>query len=387
MASAEKRGDGPRPWRVRYKKPDGTWGSASGFETKKKALAHGNDQESDARAGRWYDAERGKITLDAYYAKWKPAQDISDSTGERYDSYYRNHIKPQWGDKGLMEHDPTELAEFEKKLRQRVAESTADGVMMVFREILEDATFEGRLQICPIQRGRRRGRRTAPTGRPGVALTLDQLEAIRARLPHVQSLLILTAAFTGMRWGEVAGMRQSFLSIEGDDVPYYDIDEKLGALHEDDKGILTFGPPKNRIGRTIELPDFLADRLAVHVSTLPKGQDLLFTTSAGTGFRRSNFNAWWRRACDGWPASAARRGHRAVEAAPPIIDANVHDTRRTHKTWLSEDGIDPVARNERLGHTTPGMDGVYIRATDVMRDRILDTLTTRWEKRYPPQSD
>lgn len=34
MAYAEKRGKGPAPWRVKYKLPNGTETSESGFETK-----------------------------------------------------------------------------------------------------------------------------------------------------------------------------------------------------------------------------------------------------------------------------------------------------------------------------------------------------------------
>lgn len=387
MASAEKRGDGLNPWRVRYKKPDGTFGSRSGFATKKKALAWGNDQEADVRAGRWYDPERGRITLGAYFERWLPAQDISDSTVSRYGSYYRNHIAPRWGERALAEIDPLDLAVFEKKLRKDRAAATADGVMMVLRMLLQDATHEGRLRMSPLQPKSRRGQRRAPTGRQGMVLTLDQIEQIRGRLQHAQSLLVLTAAFTGMRWGEVAGMRRSFLHLPEDAVAEYEIDEKVGAMHEDDKSILTFGPPKNRIGRTIELPEFLADRLAAHVATLPAGQDLLFATSAGTGFRRSNFNDWWRAACDGWPERPKVRGHRGVQGAPAVaLDANVHDLRHTHKTWLAEDEIEPRARDERLGHATAGMDGIYIHATDAMRDKILDGLTARWEKKYPPGS-
>jgi hypothetical protein len=44
VAYAEKRGKGPRPWRVKYKVPGGE-ASESGFETKQAALVWGQDQE------------------------------------------------------------------------------------------------------------------------------------------------------------------------------------------------------------------------------------------------------------------------------------------------------------------------------------------------------
>ena len=60
MAYAEKRGKGPRPWRVKYKLPDGTEVSESGFETKAAALIWGGDQETRIREGRWTDPNAGQ---------------------------------------------------------------------------------------------------------------------------------------------------------------------------------------------------------------------------------------------------------------------------------------------------------------------------------------
>lgn len=50
MAYAQRHGKG---WRARYKKPDGTWGSQSGFETKAAAEGWGEDQESLIRRHLW----------------------------------------------------------------------------------------------------------------------------------------------------------------------------------------------------------------------------------------------------------------------------------------------------------------------------------------------
>lgn len=60
MAHAEKRGKGPRPWRVKYKVPSGLDTSESGLETKAAALAWGRDQEAKIREGRWTDPNAGE---------------------------------------------------------------------------------------------------------------------------------------------------------------------------------------------------------------------------------------------------------------------------------------------------------------------------------------
>ena len=63
MAFAEKRG---KRWRVRYLKPDGTYGTQSGFETKTEALNWGNDQETDVRRMVFIDPKRAQTP----FAEW-----------------------------------------------------------------------------------------------------------------------------------------------------------------------------------------------------------------------------------------------------------------------------------------------------------------------------
>jgi hypothetical protein len=75
MAYAEKRGRGPQPWRVKYKLPDGTEVSESGFETKAAALSWGRDQEARIREGRWTDPNAGKTTVGQWIDRWLSMQD------------------------------------------------------------------------------------------------------------------------------------------------------------------------------------------------------------------------------------------------------------------------------------------------------------------------
>jgi integrase len=387
VASPEKRGNGKNPWRVRYRKPDGTLGSKAGFATKAKAMTWGLDQEAAIRARRWVDPERGKLTLAAYYAKWLPAQDLAESTFDYYDSAYRNHLEPRWGSVSLRDIDPLDVAAFEKDLRGRRSTSTADGIMVLLRMLMADAVYDGRIGSSPVQPKRRRGKVVASTARKGVATTLEAVEAIRRRLPGPEALMVLVAVFTGMRWGEVCGLRRSFLMLvpaDGDEPAsgWYDIDEKVGAVHEDKAGKRTFGPPKNRVGRTVQLPPFLVTLLLAYLETFPATRDLLFVDRENNPHRRSNFNRrLWRPGCDGWPEKKERRNHPGVQAAPPVVlGLHFHDLRHTQETWLNEDGVGKVARDERLGHVTPGMEGIYGHATPVMRAEILACLQRRWEK-------
>lgn len=389
MAYAEKRGRGEYPWRVKFKRPDGTEGSASGFRTQKDALNHGRDQEADVRAGRFHDSQNGEVLLDDYFwKKWLPAQRLSDKSRANRKGEYRAHIAPRWGRRTLNALEPFEIQTFENELRAARSKSTADNVMELLRFMCDDAVFAGMLKTSPVPPKRRRGQKEPDTSRKGVAVDLATVEAIRARLPASESLLVLVAAFTGMRWGEAIGMRRSFLTLTAaDDKPasgHYVIDKDVGAVHEDERGRRDFGPPKGGKGRTVELPPFLAEALLAYLATFPASRNLLFVNRACEPLRRSGFSKEstpWRRACDGWAARDAVHGHPALLEAPAIhAGLHFHDLRHTHKTWLADDGIPPVARDERLGHVTPGMDGVYIHATPAMRKRVLAVLQRRWEQ-------
>lgn len=396
MPYAEQRGNGPFPWRVRWLLPpngDGKkhYDGASGFATEDDALDHGRkmeqEQEVDLRRGDWHDRHKGEQTLDAYFWKvWLPAQRLSDKSRANREGEYRTHIGPRWGAGPLNAIEMFDVMAFENQLRARRSASTAGNVMELLRMMLEDAVYAGLLKTMPMRPKRRRGKREPVKTRDGIVTTLEAIAAIRARMTAPDALLVLVIAFTGMRWGEACGIRRGFLTLRAaaggrPASGFYVIDEKVGAVHEDPHtGRRYFGPPKEGRGRTVELPPFLVELLLAYLRTFPPGRDLLFTNTANGAYSRTQFNKRWRRACDGWPARSTVQGHAALlEAGPVAAQLVPHDLRHTHKTWLAEDGIEPVARDERLGHVTPGMDGIYIHATAAMRERILAALQQRWE--------
>jgi hypothetical protein len=97
VAYAEKRGKGPRPWRAKYKLPDGTETGESGFETKAAALAWGRDQEARIRAGRWTDPDAGKVTVGEWIDRWLAIQDVGISTEDSREYLIRRFLRPAWG--------------------------------------------------------------------------------------------------------------------------------------------------------------------------------------------------------------------------------------------------------------------------------------------------
>lgn len=393
MARAEKRGSGEFPWSVKYRigtdpetgKP--VYKRDSGFATEKAALDHGKDQEADIRRGTWHDERKGQLTLDQYWHRWVDTYETSDRNMRVREAQYNNHLKPRWGAKPLNEIDALDVAAFEKAKRAQVSRKYANGIMELLRMMMDDAVFAGLIRVTPVRASSRRGTKEPVKKREAIVTDIPTVMAVCERLTAQEALMTLTALFTGMRWGEVIGVRRSFLDLHpaaDGKLAHgtYTIDEKIGAVHEDRGGRRFFAWPKEHKGRTIELPPFLVEKLLAHLETFPVQRDLLFCDSKGNAFNRSNYNdRRWRPACDGWEGWDAKQGRKPLLPAPAVAKGLVmHDLRHTHKTWLADDGCEPVARDERLGHATPGMDGVYIHVTAAMRRKILDSLQTRWEK-------
>ena len=101
-------------------------------------------------------------------------------------------------------------------------------------------------------------------------------------MPERYRALVLTAAFTGLRWGELAGLRVSDLELLKRRLT---VNQALSR----DRGALTFGPPKTAASRrTVVLSPILVEIIADHIHRFPSDSGLVFTATGGTSPRSSN---------------------------------------------------------------------------------------------------
>lgn len=143
MAYAERRG---KTWRVRYKRPDGTWGSESGFPTKTAALAYGREQESRVRRGDWTDPKSAETRLTDFIDRYLEAVDAAPGTISKQESHIRCHILPRWGSWQLgdlvMAH--MEIRAWTKELRAKYPSGTVASIFQTLTAIM-DMAVEARL--------------------------------------------------------------------------------------------------------------------------------------------------------------------------------------------------------------------------------------------------
>jgi integrase len=359
MAWVERRG---KQFRVRFRHPDGTVGTDSAHETRETAEIRRKQMEVEQALETFLDPRRGHLTLAEWVALWEPSHIAGPAKWAAYRSHLRNHILPRFGDVPLARIDRLAVKAFVKHLHTHLADSSVRDIVSLLSMLLREAVADRRIPFNPchgvrIVTGPRAERPHATTGQvhaiaDGVRLTSDRT-------------LIITAAYTGMRWGELTGLARTNTHL---DDGLLRVDPELGALHEVG-GKLYLGPPKTRdSARDILIPEFLIDLLQDLLHSHDEEQ--LFTGERGGFLRRSTFNRrMWQPAVNG----NARRGRPAV-----LPGMHFHDLRHTHKTWLIEEDIPEVAQAKRLGHRLPGVRGIYSHVTPAMNQRIIDRLQARW---------
>lgn len=336
MAYAEKRGKGPRPWRVKYKTPGGE-ASQSGFETKQAALAWGRDQETKVRAGTWTDPGAGEITVSEWIDRWSTMQDVGLSTTVNREYRIRRFILPYWGKRTLNSLTGEDITRWENTLpgTEGVSRGTAKDARSLLHTILGDAAaakpslIPFNPAIRPRNRGRRTGRRLLDRSpqrawaTPLEVLLVAERAALLADRDD-EFTMLLTIGYTGMRWGETIGLERdlllpSLINIE------WQLREINGRFHR--------LPPKDDSYRStnvepfvpVDIPAFLAELLTAQAGKHAPQRCACATEHDGSGryvflgpdgghHRRSNFaRRVFRPACDGrHPPANGTRGRLVV---------------------------------------------------------------------------
>lgn len=367
MAWIERRGS---TWRVRYYREDGSISTESGYASRTSARDRADDLDYERRRGISPDPRTERITMSEWVDLWRAGHDVSAATWQKYNSYLRNHIIPDFGDKYLDDIKRVTVKTWTKGLRRRLGDATVAGIVNLLSTLLAEAVDN---ELLPNNPCRRLGLALKPAERREIA-TPARLLQIAERCGRYR-VMIITAAYTGLRWGELTGLQWANVALKRYPYATITVDPDEGALHELSGG-LKLGPPKTPASaRTVYLPCFLTDLLRDHAADQGYPQDFVFTGPRGGLLRRSNFN---RRV---WQPAVAGDTTRGWAPLQPELD--FHGLRHTHKSWMEEDRIHEVLQHAQLGHRMPGVRGIYSHVTDPMIDHLTKQLDQRWRRTHP----
>jgi integrase len=264
-----------------------------------------------------------------WVAAWLPAHLAGPATIAKYESALRVHILPAFGAVRLDAITRNDVKALARSLGAELSPASVRTVITLLGLILRDAIDQHYLIFDPTGRLRLRDGPAEP--RP--TATRAQIRTLADRMPDATlRTLVITAAYTGMRFGELAGLTRHHVCV---DRAVLHVSGATGALHEVG-GKRWLGPPKTPAAvRDVRLPRFLIDGLDRLLHRHPY-ETVFCTTGRGGWLWRTTFvERTWRPACDG-DIAAGRE--------PVISGFRFHDLRHTHRTWMDEDGIAKPSR-------------------------------------------
>jgi Phage integrase, N-terminal SAM-like domain len=201
MAWVEQRGS---RYRVRMRMPDGSVGTDSCHPTRATAELRRKQVDIDQALDTYLDPARGRITLAEWVTTWEPGHLAGEAKWAAYRSHLRNHILPRFGDVPLTKISRQSVKVFVKQLKTHLAESSTASVMSLLSLLLREAVADRRIPINPCHGVKVITQR--PAERP--TATPSQVNQITARIDRRNDrILVLTAAYTGMRWGRTGRTR------------------------------------------------------------------------------------------------------------------------------------------------------------------------------------
>jgi len=318
----------------------------SGFATRKEAERALSGVLSRLHQGTY--VEPSKLTVSEFLEQWLAGikAGVRSSTWESYSRNLRTHVKPRLGAARLQSLNASTLNAFYAEL---LSSGRADGngglaprtvryIHTILRKALKDAVRWNQLVRNPADDA------DPPRTSTGGARRLKTWTAdeLRAFLTHVADDRLfaawLLAATTGMRRGEVLGLRWRDVDLEHARVA---IRQALVVVSYK----LEWSEPKTARGRrSVALDPTTVDILRAHrvrqaaekaaIGPAYRDEGLVFARPDGAPIHPESLSAAFER-------------HSALVGLPRI---RLHDLRHTHATLALQAGVHPKIVSERLGH-------------------------------------
>lgn len=385
--------------------------SKGGFTDEDEAFEFGQDQLYELRHGTGISNRDGATLMTDWIDDWFAATDHAYTTYKGYKSIINRHIRPYFTGTAVKDIDVIAYRAFRKHIYKKLpSPASAANVMTVLGMILDDAVPR-LIKVSPVERKRTRGKYVKQTKRERKRdmdiAAIDQL-ARNAEVVcgYTGYVMIWTMAMTGMRPGELFGLRREYCypNWPGSD-PRPDPDEE--QRYEED--MLRYGkgeglmpairvqqqvqqmqgksvaevPPKYYSYRTLVVPPFLADMLEKQLAS--HTNKWVFPAIGGGCLKAAPFSkSYWFPMSKGCDERTRGRGNAparpAIPAVPDFAGKRMYLIRHGHKAWLDEDGHARFAVESRMGHEVPGVEGTYSSVTVAMERAIMKALQERWER-------
>lgn len=316
--------------------------------------------------------EPSKTCLGDYMLRWledygKP--NLAPTTYYSYSKIVEKHIIPSIGSIIIEKLQPMHLQRYYSQKLQTLSNRTVQYHHRILKEALSHAVQWQLLNRNPADAVQAPKNKQKEIELPDLS-NIDRL--IHASKDHPDHIIIISAVFTGMRRGELLGLRWQDLDFDKNLLYVRNTLQRLP-----DKGKFFTEPKSKKSRRQIIIPQFLTNLLKDHrkkqleerfkLGHLYQDLDLVFPRPDGT------------------PADPGTVSHRfkALVDKIGLSGLRFHDLRHFHATLLLAENINPKKVQERLGHQTISLTlDVYSHLIPSMQNEIAEKLEEIYGHRF-----
>lgn len=328
-------------YQARYSTPDGREHPAPDtFPSKTAAERWLASVETDMARGQWVDPRSRHLLLSGYAESWLTARpDLKIRTRELYQWLLDKYVVPHVGHLPLDKITPGVVRSWHAGLLRDAAPTPTRQAYSLLRAMLNTAVAD---ELLPRNPCTVRGAGLSRAGERTTA-TVAQVHALADAVPPRYRMLVLLAAWSGARWGELVALSRDRLDLEHGTMT---IDRQYVELRD---GTLVLDTPKSAAGvRTVHIPPHLLPELREHLDryTTPRST-VVFPNSKDQPIRRASFRSVW--------LLARRRAG--------VPELRFHDLRHTGNTLAATTGASTKELMARMGHASMRAALIYQHAT------------------------
>ena len=275
------------------------------------------------RTGQWVDPRGSRMTVKEWTEQWLTAR---PETSPWLRTILDSRIVPAWGTVRLEDITALGVQHWVNTMTtEGLSPRSVQAYFGALRTLLADAVVYGKLNSSPC--ADRAVKLPTLTRTEPVILSVEDMALLEKAAPARYKAMIGVACWTGLRWGELAGLR------------WQDVEWERSTLHVQQaaKRGGTFGLPKNGKKRRVPIDAEIIQALREHRRDFGDGANgLVFTNTRRAALRYENFRKTWIKMVEG------------LDPAPTF-----HDLRHAHAGHMVMQGMDWLVLSERLGHSSP----------------------------------
>jgi integrase len=215
--SWRKRGD---RYLVSWRLDDGSQGGRT-VDTPDEARDLAAQKRLEMRRGTWRGRQRGRLSFNAWATEWWEtwaADDPSPTSLASAESRLRLHLRPWFADRPIDKITPADVRRWQAHLDRNVGPATLAQCRSLALRIFQFAMDEGAIDANPIRKVPPLKRRVDPEEVFGEvkrrALSPEEAGRLLACVPLFWWDHMLTLLGTGLRFGELAGLRRRRVQLK-----------------------------------------------------------------------------------------------------------------------------------------------------------------------------